>query len=101
MRRLLERRRRDVACKRRRRRIHDGNEIDAPPSIVIRSLEPTVLAVDAGPADGWTADQYELRISGGAPLALADLRRAADRRRRRWRARRRFRRCAFELEDVR
>lgn len=49
----------------------DGNEIRVQPRIVVRSLSPTVLAVGAESA--WTPDSYELRISGGAPLALTDL----------------------------
>jgi hypothetical protein len=40
-------------------------------SIRVRSLEPTVLALTA-PDSEWVADQYELRVSGGMPLALAD-----------------------------
>jgi hypothetical protein len=49
----------------------NDNEHDVPATIVVRSLDPTVLAVKL-PAAGWAADHYELRASGGAPLALAD-----------------------------
>jgi hypothetical protein len=40
-------------------------------SIGVRSLQPTVLVLTV-PRNEWVADQYELRVSGGAPLALAD-----------------------------
>ena len=49
-----------------------GDEHILHASIVVRSSSPTVLALSA-PASEWVADQYELRVSGGAPLALADL----------------------------
>jgi hypothetical protein len=37
----------------------------------VRAHEPTVFAVTT--SSPWVADAYELRLSGGAPLALADL----------------------------
>jgi hypothetical protein len=49
----------------------NGNERVAPAMIAVRSLDPTVLAVSL-PAGAWTPDRYEVRASGGAPLALAD-----------------------------
>jgi hypothetical protein len=50
----------------------DGDEQVLHASIVVRSSSPTVLALTA-PASEWVPDRYELRVSGGAPLALADL----------------------------
>ena len=50
----------------------DGDEIEAPAVVVIRSHEPTVFTIQA-PSFVWMNDRYELRLSGGAPLALADL----------------------------
>jgi hypothetical protein len=49
----------------------NDNERVIRASISVRSLQPTVLALTA-PQGVWAADQYELRISGGPPLALAD-----------------------------
>jgi hypothetical protein len=49
----------------------NDNEREAPAMITVRSLDPTVIAVSL-PAGAWAADHYELRASGGAPLALAD-----------------------------
>ncbi|MGH8175297.1 MAG: hypothetical protein ACREV5_03425 [Steroidobacter sp.] len=40
-------------------------------SIALRSIEPTAFAVTM-PGAEWIADHYELRVSGGAPLALAE-----------------------------
>ena len=50
----------------------NGDEQVLHASIVVRSSSPTVLALTA-PASEWMADRYELRVSGGSPLALADL----------------------------
>ena len=50
----------------------NGDEQVLHASIVVRSSSPTVLALTA-PASEWVADRYELRVSGGSPLALADL----------------------------
>lgn len=50
----------------------DGDEQILDASMVVRSSSPTVLALTA-PTDEWVRDQYELRVSGGSPLALADL----------------------------
>jgi hypothetical protein len=50
----------------------NGDEQAIRALIGVRSLQPTVLALTAQSGE-WAADQYELRISGGAPLALADL----------------------------
>jgi hypothetical protein len=50
----------------------NGDEQVLNASIVVRSSSPTVLALTA-PAGEWVADRYELRVSGGSPLALADL----------------------------
>jgi hypothetical protein len=49
----------------------NGNERTLSAAITVRSLEPTVLAVSA-PTQEWADDHYELRISGGPPLALSD-----------------------------
>jgi hypothetical protein len=40
-------------------------------AVTVRSLQPTVFVVTASGND-WVADEYELRISGSSPLALAD-----------------------------
>ena len=50
----------------------NGNEVEVTARAQLRSLSPTVFSVNA-PALDWAADVYELRVSGGAPLALADL----------------------------
>jgi hypothetical protein len=50
----------------------DGDEIELPAVAAIRSLDPTVFTIQA-PSFVWASDRYELRLSGGAPLALADL----------------------------
>jgi hypothetical protein len=50
---------------------HNGNEQVISVTLSLRSLEPSVIAIIA-PAEQWVADWYELRISGGPPLALAD-----------------------------
>lgn len=49
----------------------NDNEHVIPAVISVRSIEPTVIALVA-PADQWVADWYELRVSGGPPVALAD-----------------------------
>lgn len=49
---------------------HDAaREVDA--GIAVRNLDPTVIALTA-PAGEWVSGSYELRVSGGAPLAVAD-----------------------------
>lgn len=50
----------------------NGNEIEIAARTQLRSLSPTVFSVDAADIE-WVADTYELRVSGGEPLALADL----------------------------
>jgi hypothetical protein len=50
----------------------DGDEVELPVRVRIRSFDPTVFTV-ASQSFVWTNDQYELRVSGGTPLALADL----------------------------
>jgi hypothetical protein len=50
----------------------NGDEQILNASMVVRASSPTVLALTA-PAGEWVPDQYELRVSGGPPLALADL----------------------------
>jgi hypothetical protein len=49
----------------------NGNEYVISAEINVRSLEPTVIALVA-PAEQWVTDRYELRVSGGPPVALAD-----------------------------
>ena len=52
------------------------DDIEMSAEIELRSLSPTVFAIRT--RDGaWPADVYALRISGGAPLAVTDLRAAA------------------------
>lgn len=51
----------------------NGNEVSIVSQVQVRSLSPTVLAI-APEGHRWRADRYELRISGDAPLAVADLR---------------------------
>ncbi len=54
----------------------NGNEVDVTTTVELRSLSPTVIALRAAPGDTnrkWLADTYRLRISGEAPLAVADL----------------------------
>lgn len=48
----------------------NGNEIGVGARVTLRSLDPSVFALTL--PEPWRADHYELRISGGAPLALAD-----------------------------
>jgi hypothetical protein len=50
----------------------EGNEVDVNAAIELRSLMPTAFAITV-PAHEWTADAYQLRISGREPLALTDL----------------------------
>lgn len=50
----------------------DSSAEAVPTSIEVRSLSPTVFAITV-PRDQWKAGTYELRVSGNAPLALADL----------------------------
>jgi hypothetical protein len=50
----------------------NGNESTLSAEIRLRSLTPTVVEVRA-PSHEWVADRYELRVSGGAPLALTNL----------------------------
>jgi hypothetical protein len=49
----------------------NGNELVMTAELSVRSLEPSVIAITA-PAEQWVADRYELRVSGGPPVALAD-----------------------------
>jgi hypothetical protein len=49
----------------------DQNEHDVPVSVELRSLQPTVVAFRASAVE-LPGDTFELRISGGDPLALAD-----------------------------
>src|SRR5262245_42712304 len=48
-----------------------GNEQMLSAASSVRSLDPTVIALVV-PAQQWVADWYELRVSGGSPVALAD-----------------------------
>jgi hypothetical protein len=50
----------------------NGNEAMLAADIRLRSLSPTVFEVRA-PEHEWAVDRYELRVSGGAPLALTNL----------------------------
>jgi hypothetical protein len=50
----------------------NGNEAMLAADIRLRSLSPTVFEVRA-PEHEWAVDRYELRVSGGAPLALTTL----------------------------
>jgi hypothetical protein len=50
----------------------NGNEVELSVQVQLRSVSPTVIAVSASP-DSWIRDAYRLRVSGNAPLALADL----------------------------
>lgn len=50
----------------------EGNEITvAPARIDVRSLEPTVLAIQLE-RDAWVPDSYRLSIAGSGSLAIAD-----------------------------
>jgi hypothetical protein len=49
----------------------EQNEHDVPVSVELRSLQPTVVALRANTPQ-LPGDSFELRISGGDPLALAD-----------------------------
>lgn len=50
----------------------EGNEIEvAPVRFEVRSLEPTVIAVQLAP-DQWVSDSYRLSIAGVGSLAVAD-----------------------------
>lgn len=49
-----------------------GNENIVPVVVTVRSQQPTVLAISPRIAAALPADTYELRISGGDPVALAD-----------------------------
>jgi hypothetical protein len=54
----------------------NGNEVIVDTTLELRSLSPTVIALRAthGAANRtWVADTYRLRVSGEAPLAVADL----------------------------
>jgi hypothetical protein len=48
-----------------------GNESLVPVEVSVRSRRPTVLAITSRSMP-LAADTYELRISGGDPVALAD-----------------------------
>jgi hypothetical protein len=50
----------------------NGNELEIAARVELRSFSPTVFSVHAAQQE-WAADAYQLRISGGAPLAMADL----------------------------
>lgn len=50
----------------------DGNEQALPLQVAVRSANPTVLVLSSSGA-AWPVDVYELRVSGGAPVALADI----------------------------
>lgn len=50
----------------------DSSVTDVPASIAVRSLSPTVFAIRAH-QEQWIPGAYELRVSGTAPLAMADL----------------------------
>ena len=50
---------------------NNGNEYVINAEINVRSLEPTIIALVAH-AEQWVPDRYELRVSGGPPIALAD-----------------------------
>lgn len=47
-----------------------GNEQVVPVQVSVRSQQPTVLAIEPGVT--LAVDEYELRISGSGPVALAD-----------------------------
>jgi hypothetical protein len=50
----------------------EGNEVPvAPLSFEVRSLEPTVIAIQLAP-NQWTPDSYQLRVSGAGAIAVAD-----------------------------
>jgi hypothetical protein len=50
----------------------DGNDIAIEnPSISVRSLAPTVLAIRV-PGDAWVADRYRLQIAGRGPVAVTN-----------------------------
>lgn len=49
-----------------------GNESLVPVEVTIRSQQPTVLAITPRLTPPLPADTYELRISGGDPVALTD-----------------------------
>lgn len=50
----------------------NGNEVELAAQIRLRTQAPTVFSIEA-PEPQWASDVYELRVSGTAPLALADL----------------------------
>jgi hypothetical protein len=51
----------------------NGNEMNVAVHASVRSMSPTVLALNTAVPQEWTADQYRLRASGGDPLAIIDL----------------------------
>lgn len=53
-------------------RAGDDGAVPVPLDIRLRSPAPTVFAIAPATRD-WTPGRYELRVSGSAPLALADL----------------------------
>jgi hypothetical protein len=53
-------------------RVSDESASAVPVSIGVRSLSPTTIAITVAPSQ-WRPGLYELRVSGSAPLALADL----------------------------
>lgn len=50
----------------------DGNELTIPLAVTVRSATPSVLAFELQLAQP-PADRYELRVSGSAPLGIADI----------------------------
>lgn len=50
----------------------NGNELEMQAAFELRSVSPTIFAVRA-PHQRWPVDVYQLRVSGGAPLAVTDL----------------------------
>jgi hypothetical protein len=50
----------------------EGNEVTiAPLRIDVRSLEPTVIAIEIAPQD-WTPDSYRLSVAGAGSIAMSD-----------------------------
>lgn len=50
----------------------EGNEVAvAPLSFEVRSVEPTVIAIQLAP-DQWTPDSYRLNVAGAGATAIAD-----------------------------
>jgi hypothetical protein len=50
----------------------EGNEVAvAPLSFEVRSMEPTVIAIQLAPNE-WTPDSYQLKVAGAGASAIAD-----------------------------